>query len=108
MDTDTDPTPPNGTERPDYAERDCLIDGHHGWRGIFEVCRLACGNGWQNDEWDALTEEQLDSPDSDTMELVSDLADYAEAWLNANLVEDEGWAYYWEDGEFWYGKVDTE
>ena len=85
-----------------YTERECWVDGTYGWRGVLRVCELAHIHGWESKHWAQLA--GVEYPNADGMDLACWLADEAEAWLNANVAKD-GWAFYWEDGEFWHGPI---
>lgn len=92
----------------------CWIDGHIGHYLSAEIILTAAAYGWKDERainaamkyWGGL------DGDENLAEYVYDAADDAIEWLNANVAP-EGYAFDYEDGEFymmpleWFGGEDT-
>lgn len=79
----------------------CWIEGSRGWTAIARLAEIAWQLGFPMDSedskrWDAY---MAGSDDPGLREAMTDLADEAEAWLNANVAP-ERYAFGWHDGEF--------
>lgn len=75
----------------------CWVSGHQGWRGTSDVVRIAQGYGMpltDDDETELAAYEAGDS----TSDVVFDMADDAESYLNERAPD--GHSFGWHDGEF--------
>lgn len=97
-------------------EPGCYVEGHWGQYGIARVVQIACAEyEWPNPDAADLADRHLASmgpstePDlsADEFDLLVSAADDAEAWLNKH-VSAEGYAWGWDDGEFFYGPIETD
>lgn len=96
-------------ERLTPADAGCWIAGHLGHYGILRVVEIAAehGMGVSADDARAMTayrEGNLVTDANggliDQYEIVVDLSDEAERWLNDNVAP-EGFTFGWHDGEFY-------
>jgi hypothetical protein len=79
----------------------CWIDGWRGWRASARLVEIARGRGMaiSDEDWKAVVVYQSGEGSADDAEVVSELADKAEGWLNEHVAP-EGHRFGWQDGEF--------
>lgn len=91
-------------------ETGCYVDS---WRGIYApmaMLEMANGFGFPMTAAEfklAASELSFNDPTFNESELINDLVQRAEDWLNANEVS-EGHSWYWFDGMFGYWSNDDE
>ena len=86
-------------------EHGCLIDGHWGQYATTRMIEIGVELGFPIDADSAAMVRAYNAGSNDDTEAVVDLSDAVERWLNDNVAE-EGCAFGWEDGEFFYNSVD--
>ena len=77
-----------------------VLDGHYGWHNHARMIAEAVGLGYEVSDADQAIIDRYDSGDQqdDDFEIVHDLMDDAERWLNEHT--DDGYLWHWSDGEF--------
>lgn len=86
------------------VETGCYAEGHRGWHAHAHVIELAEGFGFPlDDEARELvhaydTNDHADDDHNTRLEVVLDIMDEAEAWLNDHTTA--GYVWHWRDGEF--------
>lgn len=94
----------------------CLVDGHWGWQGILRVIDIAVSYGMKLDSneqaayaaYAAGEDTFLDGENvADWILNSGGLGDFAEEWLNEHVAA-EGKAFFWHDGEFFYGTPESD
>lgn len=93
----------------------CYVDGHWGQYGIARMVIRATEFGYDDQEVIDLADNKLasmlpnptyDFSESEEEQLIW-ASDEVENWLNENCAQ-EGYSFYWNDGEFFYGKNEDE
>jgi hypothetical protein len=88
------------------ADAGCLIDGHHGWHAHAIMIRLAESYGYQlTAPVSVIVAAYERTGDGMYVDVVTDVMDSAEAWLNEHVAPD-GYSFGWHDGEFFLQSVE--
>lgn len=85
------------------VEPGCVLDNHWGWHNHARMIEVATGLGFVISDEDQAVVDRYDSGESEDddndSEVVSDLMDEAERWLNDNT-DGVGCFWTWHDGDF--------
>lgn len=100
----SEPRPAGPAERRAFPqEAGCWISGHRGQYAILDLLEIAESWGWDGPErlaYGTYEAEQADPPWERDLEFEVVAADAAERWMNEQVAP-EGYAFGWEDGEFY-------
>lgn len=87
------------------ADAGCWIEGSWGHYADQRLCQIADGLGWEIDPVSKKYVDNYPNATGEDSDIVRDLADEAEEWLNRNLAP-EGYRFGWVDGEFYLWSED--
>lgn len=90
---------PSPVQTADPSSAGCWIEGSWGHYADQRLCQIAEGLGWDIDAESKAHVDNYPHAQPDDSDIVRDLADEAEEWLN-RYVAPEGYRFGWADGEF--------